>query len=49
MPFGFECLSVAFPIASCLILGATVFIAVRGLAQWARNNQSQRITPKPAS
>lgn len=41
---GFRAFEVLFFLVFCLVLGTFLFVAVRGLSQWSKNNRSPRLT-----
>lgn len=44
LDYGFESFEMMFSIVFILVIGVFIFIAVKGIAQWNRNNQSPRLT-----
>ena len=42
--FGFGFFSIMFPIVFCLVIGVFVYVFVKGISEWNRNNNSPRLT-----
>lgn len=44
LDYGFESFEVMFSVVFILVIGIFIYIAVNGIAQWNKNNQSPRMT-----
>lgn len=44
MSFGFQMMNTLFPIMFCVIVGMFIFILIRNIMQWSKNNHAPKLT-----